>query len=205
MIANKSTMSANDINQNELPAHHTCPWLLQYVLAMPLRRLVESPEKTVGACVAPGMTVLEPGPGFGFFTLPMARMVGPGGKVVSVDIEPRAIEKLKSRAKKKGLGDRIDARPCGPRELGLEEYREKIDVAILMNVLHEMADIPGFLAQVTGLLKPGGRMLLAEPKGHVSPRNFEAELELCRKAGFRVLDPPSCARGRPAALLAREG
>jgi ubiquinone/menaquinone biosynthesis C-methylase UbiE len=191
-----------DENATEgLPEHHTCPWWVQYLLISPLRRLVESPDKLVGPYVEPGMTVLEPGCGFGFFSLPMARMVGPEGRIVCVDLEPRAVERLKRRAASKGLGERIDARPCGPRDLGLDDYVGRIDLVTVMYTLHELEDLPGFLDQAVALLEPGGRMLVVEPKGHVNPTQFAAELELCRRAGFRELEPPPYASKRPAALL----
>jgi len=202
MNANADTMSTSEAVLSELPQHHTCPWWVQYFLASPLRKLVESPDAIVGPYVEPGMIVLDPGCGFGFFSLPIARMVGPRGKVVGVDIEPRAVERLRRKAAKRGLADRIDARPCEPRNLGLEDYRGRIDLAVVMNTLHEFEDLPGFLEQAAALLVPGGRMLVVEPRGHVTPANFAAELELCRRAGFRELDPPTYAAKRPAALLA---
>jgi len=53
-------------------AHRVCPWWLGYLLASPLRRLLQDPAAIVGPYVREGMTVLEPGPGMGFFTLAMA-------------------------------------------------------------------------------------------------------------------------------------
>ena len=55
------------------------------------------------------MTVLEPGLGMGFFTLEIARLVSPSGRVVAVDVQRRMIEGLKRRARKTGLFDRIDS------------------------------------------------------------------------------------------------
>jgi hypothetical protein len=50
-------------------AHRVCPWWLGYLLVNPLRRLVQNPVALLQPYVAEGMTVLEPGPGMGFFTL----------------------------------------------------------------------------------------------------------------------------------------
>ena len=63
--------------------HAVCPWWLGPVLASPLRRLAQDPGRILRPFVAEGMVVLEPGPGMGFFTLELARLVGPGGKVVA--------------------------------------------------------------------------------------------------------------------------
>jgi predicted methyltransferase len=57
-----------------------CPWWLGYFLASPLRRwLRHDPTKILAPYVREGMTVFEPGPGMGFFTLELARRVGASG------------------------------------------------------------------------------------------------------------------------------
>jgi len=62
-------------------ASPTCPWWLGCLLASPLRRLIESPQTRLAPYVRPGMLILEPGPGMGFFTLELARWVEPRGHV----------------------------------------------------------------------------------------------------------------------------
>lgn len=185
-----------------MPAPHRCPWWVQYMLISPLRRLLEPPAKLVGPQVEPGMTVLDPGCGFGFISLPLARMVGPEGRVLSVDVEPRAVERLKRRARKAGLADRIDARKCDARDLGLDDLAGQVDLVTVVHTLHEFEDLPGFLAQVATLLKPTGRLLVVEPRGHVTAELFATEMEVCQRAGFRALDPPALGSRRFAALLA---
>ena len=66
-----------------------CPWWLGYALASPLRRLMHDPRAILSPLVVEGMTVVEPGPGMGFFTLELARLVGPRGRVVAIDVQPR--------------------------------------------------------------------------------------------------------------------
>ena len=145
---------------DELPEPHRCPWWMQYVLASPLRRLAEPPNKLVGPYVQAGMTVLDPGCGFGYLSLPLARWVGPEGRVLSVDVEPRAVARLQRRARWEGLAERIEARTCSPRDLGLGAYHGKVDLVTVIHTLHEFEDLPGFLAQVAALLRPAGRMLV---------------------------------------------
>lgn len=70
-------------------AEHVCrPWI-GYLLASPIRRLLHNPRKILAPYVRDGMTVLEPGPGMGFFTLELARMVGPTGRVVALDMQAK--------------------------------------------------------------------------------------------------------------------
>ena len=90
--------------------HRICPWWLGYVLASPLRRLLQDPVAIVKPYVREGMTVLEPGPGMGFFTVELAREVGASGRVVAVDVQPRMVAGLKRRLAKAGLRERIDTR-----------------------------------------------------------------------------------------------
>ena len=85
-------------------ANRVCPWWIGYLLASPLRRwLGQDPAKILSPYVREAMTVLEPGPGMGFFTIPLARLVGPSGRVIAVDLQPKMIESLKRRASKAGV------------------------------------------------------------------------------------------------------
>ncbi len=133
------------------------------------------------------MTVLEPGPGMGWFTLPLARLVSATGRVVARDLQPGMIEGLKNRAKRAGLLDRIDAAACGADDLGLAEWKGRIDAAFLIHVLHEVPDPGRFLTQLHGALRPGGRLLLLEPKGHVSEETLASEVAEAARVGFRAV------------------
>ena len=77
-------------------AKDVCPWWIGIGLASPIRRLTVNPEALLGRYVSPGMTILEPGPGMGFFTLPLARLAGANGRVVAVDIQPKMLDRLKN-------------------------------------------------------------------------------------------------------------
>ena len=79
-------------------AELVCPWWLGYFFASPVRRLIENPEQLLGPYIREGMTILEPGPGMGFFTLPMAEMAGPKGRIVAVDIQDKMLGGLRRRA-----------------------------------------------------------------------------------------------------------
>lgn len=181
-----------------------CPWWLGYVLANPLRRLIETPEKLVLPFVRPGDTVLEVGPGMGFFTVPMARAVGETGRVVCVDVQSRMIEGLRRRLDRQGLSSRVATRVCEPASLGVDDFEGRVDVAFLVYVLHEVPDQAACLAQIRRTLRVGGRLLILEPRGHCSDRAWRAELETAKDAGLEPTDAAAPAsRRRWAALLAR--
>ena len=171
-----------------------------YLLASPFRKLLQNPQKILGPYVRPGMKVLDIGCAMGFFSLPLARMVGSGGKVICVDVQAKMTASLTKRAKKSGLSDRIEARVCPGNSLGMEDLKEKIDFAIASAVVHEVPDAASFFSEVHAAMKPGGRVLVAEPRGHVSEDDFETTVSTAERAGFRVVDRPKMGRSRAVLL-----
>jgi ubiquinone/menaquinone biosynthesis C-methylase UbiE len=163
-------------------------------MASPVRRLLESPQRLLAPHVDPGMTVLDVGCAMGFFSLPLARMVGEKGRVLCVDVEPRMVKGLVRRAVKAGLVSRIEPIVCGEDELGLSAHAGSVDLAVVIHSLHEMPDIERALRQISDALKPGGRLLVIEPKGHVSPQTWEYELAAARRVGFGVAHRPGFRR-----------
>ena len=177
-----------------------CPWWLGYLLASPIRRWMKSPAKILAPYVREGMTVLEPGPGMGFFTLDLARLVGGSGRVVAVDIQSKMLDGLKRRAAKAGLLDRLDLRLAPAESLSLNGLAGAVDFTLASAVVHEVPDAGRFFAEVAEASKPGARLLLIEPKAHVNAQEFEEELQLAGRAGFGPLDRLSVGRGRGALL-----
>ncbi|HPS79657.1 MAG TPA: methyltransferase domain-containing protein, partial [Thermoanaerobaculaceae bacterium] len=100
-------------------AHGVCPWWLGYGLLVPFRRLLENPVRLLGPWVKEGMLVVEPGCGMGFFTLDLANMVGPSGRVVAVDVQERMLAGLRRRAARAGLAGQVETRLADPKGLGL--------------------------------------------------------------------------------------
>ncbi len=180
--------------------HRICPWWLGYLLASPLRRLMQDPGKVVGPHVRAGMRVLEPGPGMGFFTLEMARRVREQGRVVAVDIQPKMLASLRRRAVRAGLDRQIETRLAQAASLGIDDLAGTVDFALAFAMVHELPDAAGFFREVSAALKPGGTMLLAEPAGHVTDADFEAELKLAAEAGLHVTAQPEIARSRAVVL-----
>ena len=185
-------------------AEHVCPWWLGYWLASPIRKwITEDPEKLLAPYVRAGMTVLEPGPGMGFFTLPLARMVGAAGRVVAVDLQPKMLAVLQRRARKRGLFDRIETRQAEPNQLLIADLEGKVDFALAFVVVHEMPSAEAFFAETAATMKQGAMLFFAEPSGHVNAEKFQAELDAARKAGLKVASEPT-VHGSRAAVLRKE-
>lgn len=184
-------------------SHRVCPWWLGRLLASPVRRwLGQDPFKILSPYVHEGMTVLEPGPGMGFFTLPLAKLVGTSGRVIAVDVQPKMIEGLKKRAIKAGLSERIEYRVCSPNTMGLKDLDGAIDFTLAFAMVHELPEMDPFFSEVARASKPKAHVLLAEPRGHVDELKFNEELRTADFVNLRVEAKPAIPRSH-AALLAR--
>jgi len=182
-------------------AERVCPVWIGYFLANPLRRLFHNPEKLLGEYVKPGLTVLDIGCAMGFFSLPMARLVGTDGKVIAIDLQPGMIKSLERRASRAGLSERIDTRICSEDSLGIDDLAGAVDFAIGFYVMHEVPDVPRVMREVYASLRPGARFYILEPKGHSTPENFAATEQAALDAGFRIIDHPQFKRDRAVMLV----
>jgi ubiquinone/menaquinone biosynthesis C-methylase UbiE len=178
---------------------HVCPAQNSGWLTLSVRKLFNDPARIFAGLVNPGDTVVDLGCGPGFFTLPMAEMVGVSGQVIAVDVQQGMLDRLRARAEEAGVAARMRlclSGPAGPGPVG------PADLAVAFWMLHEVPDRAGFLRQVHELLKPGGRLLLVEPRGHVGKVQFEASLADAANVGLRLEARPRVGFSR-AALLRR--
>jgi predicted methyltransferase len=159
-----------------------------------------NPNEILAPHVREGMTVVEPGPGMGFFTLPMARMVGAKGRVVAVDVEPKMLESLRRRAGRAGLAERIETRLAPVESLALDGWAERADFALAFAVVHEMPSAASFFREIAQALKPGACLLLAEPAGHIGQSEFDGELAAAAAAGLKEAGRPRIRRSLAAVL-----
>jgi ubiquinone/menaquinone biosynthesis C-methylase UbiE len=182
-------------------ALHTCPVWLGYIINCPLRKLLHNPRKILGPHVAPGMKVLDVGCAMGFFSLPLAEMVGPTGTVVSVDAQGKMLSALRKRAVKAGLGERIETRHCGFDSLQIDEHQGSIDFALVFAMVHEVENPDRLFAEIAQALKPSGHLLFAEPTLHVPRKKFEESLALARQKHLQLASLPAIPRSRAALLI----
>jgi SAM-dependent methyltransferase len=163
---------------------HTCPVWIGYLLASPVRRLFENPNTLVLPLVKPGYRVLELGPGLGFFTVPVAKAVQAGGKVVCVDVQGTMLARLGKRLDRRGLRDRVELRQCSHDDLGLANEYQTCDLALALHVVHETPSPSATIRTLAACLKPGGQLLLVEPSGHCSRDLWREESAAAEKAGL---------------------
>jgi ubiquinone/menaquinone biosynthesis C-methylase UbiE len=179
-------------------AKHVCPWWIGYLLVSPIRRWFENPEKILSPYINEGMTVLDVGPGMGFFTIPAARMVGKSGKVIAVDIQEKMLAGLVKRAEKAGVADRIVTKLCDQDSLGVSG---SIDLCLAFNVVHEVPDASALFVQIRKILRRTGKLLVVEPgRWHVPEKDFANTLTKAIAAGLKLIGQPKM-RGRQTALF----
>jgi SAM-dependent methyltransferase len=179
---------------------HRCPWYIGYFLISPLRKVWQNPARILAPYVRPGFSVFEPGPGMGYFTLELARLVGPSGKVHAVDVEPRMLSALERRASKAGLADRIDARVAGADSFGIGDLAGTVDFVLAFAVVHELPSAQRFFAEAAAAMKPGATMLFAEPVGHVTAANFERSCAGAAAARLSITARPAIWKSHAAVL-----
>ncbi len=166
-----SNQDGESVTMSSIPndfGQHVCPWWMGYVLASPIRRLVENPKRLLSPWIKSGDTVLDFGSAMGYHTIPAAKLVGPNGKVFAVDIQSRMLSSLRRRADRKKVSNRITTLLATQEDPNLSPLEESVDFAIALNVLHETSAPDRVVASITKSLKLGGKLLVAEPVGHTS-------------------------------------
>lgn len=180
--------------------HNICPWYIGYFLASPIRRLLYNPGKILTPHLRPGAAALDIGSGMGFFTLPMAELVGEQGSVIAVDLQPQMLKQLKARAAKRRLIHRIKLQLCNETSLNIEHYLNGIDFALMFAVVHELPDARKAFQEVYETLTPEGLLLFAEPDKHVSKKHFEQSVSTAVRCGFTIADKPVIAASHAVLL-----
>ncbi len=169
-------------------ARRVCPVWIGYLLLSPLRKLRQDPDSILGQHLKPGMRVLDFGSAMGYFSIPMAKMVGQSGKVVCVDIQEGMLQALMKRAGKAKVEKIIEPFLITGPVIDLGEFANKIDFVLLFAVAHEVPDQDLLFREIAKVLKPGGILLFSEPSGHVSKPEFFASVKKAEKQGFQQVE-----------------
>jgi len=164
-------------------------WLLR-----PTREEQERPDEMLDALkIQPGDVVADVGAGVGFHSLKLAERVGPEGLVYATDVQPEMLRMLRERAKEAGV-ENIRTALVTHDDPGLPA--NAIDLILMVDVYHEIADPEASLQGFLDALKPGGRLVLVEfraedPQVPIKP-DHKMSVEQVRKeiepAGFRFKD-----------------
>ena len=170
-------------------SYHGIPWLNR-----PERIQEENPEEMLEQLkVQPGMTVCDMGCGDGYYTIELARRVGPTGKVIAVDIQPEMLQELSRRCEQNNLKN-VDMILGLPHDPKLPEG--KLDLILMVDVYHEFSNPIEMLDSMRKSLKKDGRIALVEFRGEDPQVPIKPEHKMTKKQilkeyeanAFRLVD-----------------
>jgi SAM-dependent methyltransferase len=160
---------------------HVCPAWFSWSLANPFRALLHNPEGILSPYIRKDDSVLDIGCGPGYFSIPLATLVGASGSVVAVDIQDRMLDLVRRRAERAGLASRLRTHLSTQNRLGVSG---RFDFVLAFWMAHEVRDHGGFFGEIAGVLKPEGRLLLVEPVFHVGDRAFRDIVRAAERSGL---------------------
>ncbi|HQN43800.1 MAG TPA: class I SAM-dependent methyltransferase [Anaerolineaceae bacterium] len=136
------------------------PQALANLIDNPMRRRVQPPvEMPQRHGLQPGMRVLEVGPGNGRYSVESARAVAPCGSLVTIDIEPRMIERVQARAQAESITN-LEARTADVFALPFADG--EFDAVYMITVIGEIPQPERALAEFQRVLKDGGTLAFSE-------------------------------------------
>jgi len=181
--------------------NRVCPVERARSLDNRIRLWLQNPRKILSPYIREGMIVLDVGCGPGFFSVEIARMVGPDGVVISADLQEGMLEKLRRKIEGTELERRTRFVKCDEDRINV---KEKVDFILAFYMVHEVPDRNSFFAQLKEVLKDGGQILLIEPKlFHVSEKEFKLTTDIAGRHGFTIHQGPKVLFSRTAVLKSR--
>jgi ubiquinone/menaquinone biosynthesis C-methylase UbiE len=131
----------------------------------------------------PGERLLEVGPGTGYYSLPAAEWVSPGGSLDVLDVQQEMLDHTIRRAREEGI-ENITATLADARELPFGD--DSFDGAFLVTVLGEIPDQDAALTELRRVVRPGGRVVVGELFGDPHMVTHAALRRRAETAGLRV-------------------
>lgn len=134
----------------------------------------------------PGMHVCDMGCGNGFYTLQMAKAVGPDGHIYAVDVQPEMLKMLNDRADKEGVSN---ISPILSTFTDPRLPKAEIDLILLVDVYHEFSNPEEMLAEMRESLAPGGVIVLVEYRAEDDKVPIKPEHKMSKAQILKELPP----------------
>ena len=147
----------------------------------------------------PGMVVADIGAGTGYLSRRIAPAVAPSGKVLAVDVQPEMVGMLHALARQEGL---TNIQPSLGAENDVKLASDSVDLAIMVDVYHELAFPYEVLGSIVRALRPGGRVVFVEyreedPRVPIKPLHKMSEAQVRREAEVHPLVWERTVNGLP--------
>lgn len=160
------------------------PQFLANLIDNPLRRRIQPPaEMPLRHGIMPGMAVLEVGPGNGRYTIETARRVGSAGKVVTIDIEPKMIERVRQRAQADGMTN-LEAKVADAYNLPFDDG--SFDAIYMITVIGEIPEPERAMQEFSRVLSPSGTLAFSEVLTDPDYPRARTLIRLAGTANFRL-------------------
>ena len=165
--------------------NRVCPVELSRSLDNNIRKWLQNPIKILNPYIKEGMTVLDVGCGPGFFTVPIAELVGSRGKVIAADLQDGMLQKLSMKIKGTELEDRVVFHKCETDKIG---FKDKVDLILAFYMVHEVPNKENFLKELKSILNFNGLIFIVEPKFHVSKNEFNKMVKFAESIGLKTIE-----------------
>ena len=160
------------------------PEFLANLIDNPLRRKFQPPrDMPIRHGIEPGMTVLEVGPGNGRYTVETARRVGSTGRLITIDIEPKMIERVLQRAQAEGIAN-LEAKVANVYNLPFEDGT--FDAIYMITVISEIPEPERAMQEFYRLLSPSGTLAFSELFTDPDYPLAQTLVRLANQANFRL-------------------
>jgi ubiquinone/menaquinone biosynthesis C-methylase UbiE len=154
------------------------PQFMANLIDNPWRRRIQPPgDMPVRHGIVPGMKVLEVGPGNGRYTIETARRVGPLGQVITIDIEPKMIERVQQRAQAEGITN-LEAKTADVHNLPFDDGA--FDAVYMITVIGEIPEPERAMKEFSRVLSPSGVLAFSE---FLTDPDYPRAQTLVRQAG----------------------
>jgi ubiquinone/menaquinone biosynthesis C-methylase UbiE len=152
-----------------------------------LRKKIQNPKKFLEKYIKKDMKILDFGCGPGIFSIELAKIIGPKGKVIAADLQEEMLNQLRIKLENNPLKKKIRLHKCEKDKINL---KEKIDFVFAFYVIHELSNKKSFFDEISKITKKNSKLFIVEPRFHVSKENFEKTIKMAEKAGFKIIEKP---------------
>ena len=194
LVACSQPAPRHDEHQQPYHAYHRFEHAEDWVARFedPSRDVWQKPDEVIRTlALSPSASVADVGAGTGYFSVRFARAV-PEGRVFAIDIEPSMVEYVTERAQREGLAN-IEAVLASPDD---PKIPQPVDLIIIVDTYHHLADRTAYFRRLTRALKPSGRIAIIDfkPESKMGPIEKLAPAQVIRElaeAGYALVGQPT--------------